>query len=179
MIKNVIKHFCVITYHKWIVLKLCIKAGIPIRGILHDLSKYTPTEFINSVKYFAQGKRSPISVEKENRGYSKAWLHHKGRNKHHVEYWHDYNTKIKDPIIPYKYACEMICDKLAAGIVYKGREWTKEYPLQYWEKEIQKVQINDKIQNFVTEILTQVSKDGINATINKSNIRKTYNKYVN
>lgn len=178
MIKNVVKHFCVITHHKWVVLKLCIMAGIPIRGIFHDLSKYTPVEFINSVKYFAQGKRSPISVEKETIGYSKAWLHHKGRNKHHSEYWHDDNTTIKDPIMPYKYACEMVCDKLAAGIVYKGKEWTKEYQLEYWKKEILRIQLNEKLKSFVTEVLEQVSKNGINATITKRNLRKIYDECV-
>ena len=50
MIKKAIKHFNLITKHRWIVFKLCVKAGIPFRGLLHDLSKYSPTEFIESVK---------------------------------------------------------------------------------------------------------------------------------
>ncbi len=178
MLKNAVKHFCVITHHKWVVLKLCIKAGIPLRGMLHDLSKYTLPEFSQGVKYFAQGKKSPISVEKQKEGYSKAWLHHKGRNKHHSEYWHDDTAKIKDPIMPYKYACEMVCDKLAAGIVYMGKDWTKEYELQYWEKERQTAQLNEKLQEFVTKVLTQVSKVGINGTVSKENLRKIYDECV-
>ena len=124
-LKNVIKHFGLITHHKWVVFKLCCKIGEPWRGLVHDMSKYSPTEFIESSKYYT-GKHSPISEAKRENGYSKAWLHHKGRNKHHSEYWIDENAPDKTPIIPYKYAAEMVCDKLAAGMVYQGKNFTKE-----------------------------------------------------
>lgn len=177
-LKNAVKHFFVITHHKWVVLKLCIKAGIPWRGLVHDLSKYSPTEFIPSAKYFAGGVKSPISTEKDANGYSKAWLHHKGRNKHHPEYWYDNNAPIQLPIIPFKYACEMICDQLAAGIVYQGKDWTKEYQLQYWNKQKEKFLLNDKLKNFSTNVLTQVSEVGINKTISKKNLKKIYNECI-
>lgn len=177
-LKNAVKHFFVITHHKWVVLKLCIKAGIPWRGLVHDLSKYSPTEFIPSAKYFARGVKSPISTEKDANGYSKAWLHHKGRNKHHPEYWYDNNAPIQLPIIPFKYACEMICDQLAAGIVYQGKDWTKEYQLQYWNKQKEKFLLNDKLKNFSTNVLTQVSEVGINKTISKKNLKKIYNECI-
>ena len=99
---NIIKHFITITKHKWLVLILCIKAGIPWRGIVHDLSKYSPTEFIESVKYY-QGDHSPITECKKENGYSKAWLHHKGRNKHHYEYWYDREAPDQTPMIPVSY----------------------------------------------------------------------------
>ena len=121
---NIIKHFITITKHKWLVLILCIKAGIPWRGIVHDLSKYSPTEFIESVKYY-QGDHSPITECKKENGYSKAWLHHKGRNKHHYEYWYDREAPDQTPMIPYQYTVEMICDGLAAGIVYNGKKVDK------------------------------------------------------
>ena len=89
IIKNVIKHLILITKHKWVVFKLCCKVGIPWRGLVHDLSKYSPTEFFESIKYYT-GTHSPITGEKQDKGYSEAWLHHKGRNKHHSEYWIDY-----------------------------------------------------------------------------------------
>jgi len=69
---------------------------------------------------------------KKETGYSRAWLHHKGRNKHHYEYWYDYAAKIPAPIIPFKYFLEMVCDTFAAGIVYAGKDWTKEHQLNYW-----------------------------------------------
>ncbi len=110
---NAIKHFILITRHKWKVLRLCVKAGIPWQGIVHDLSKYSPAEFFESAKFYS-GTHSPIKESKTKYGYSKAWLHHKGRNKHHYEYWFDGSAPDKTPIIPYKYAIEMVCDTLAA-----------------------------------------------------------------
>ena len=175
-LKNVVKHFKLITYHKWIVFKLCCKIGLPWRGLLHDLSKYSPTEFGESVKYYV-GDHSPITEAKKSIGYSKAWLHHKGRNKHHTEYWVDDLAPNATPIIPYPYAAEMICDKLAAGIAYKGKEWTKEYELDYWKKESQKLKINPKIKDFVTVVLTGVAEQGLSETLTKKNIKQLYKKY--
>ena len=43
-------------------------------------------------KYY-QGNRSPNEIERREKGYSAAWLHHKGRNKHHLEYWIDYSPE--------------------------------------------------------------------------------------
>ena len=130
------KHLHLINKHKWYVFKLCLKAGIPFRGLVHDLSKYSPTEFFESVKYF-NGNHSPIVESKKENGYSKAWLHHKGRNKHHFEYWIDLNAPDKTPIIPYKYTAEMICDKIAAGLIYSGEDWTSDLELNYYMKERQ------------------------------------------
>ena len=96
-LKNIVGHFMVITRHKWVVFKLCCKVGQPWRGLVHDLSKYSPTEFWEGVKYF-NGKHSPITDAKKDKGYSQAWLHHKGRNKHHTDYWVDLSAPDKTPI---------------------------------------------------------------------------------
>ena len=174
-LKNIFKHFKLITKHKWVVFKLCCKAGIPWRGLLHDLSKYSPTEFFESVKYY-QGTHSPIVEAKKDKGYSEAWLHHKGRNKHHSEYWIDLSAPEKTPIMPYKYTVEMLCDKLAAGIVYEGKKWTKEYELEYWQREKEKIMINLKLENLVTDFLTQVSEKGIDEVLNKKNLTLQFSK---
>ena len=176
LLQKTIKHFWLITRHKWVVFKLCCKVGEEKRGLLHDLSKYSWTEFSESVKYY-NGTRSPIRECKEKNGYSKAWLHHKGRNKHHPEYWVDFSAPEKTPIMPYKYVAEMLCDKLAAGIIYKGEDWTKDYPLQYWSREKEKILINEKLKNLVTDFLEQVSKNGINEVLTKQNIKNLYKKY--
>ena len=84
-----IGHFKTITRHKILVAKGCFKLGLYYQGIMHDMSKYSPTEFLVGVKYY-QGTASPNNAEREEKGYSGAWLHHKGRNKHHLEYWIDY-----------------------------------------------------------------------------------------
>ncbi len=171
-----IKHFKLITHHKWLVFKLCCKVGEPWRGLTHDLSKYSPTEFWEGAKYFV-GTHSPITEAKQDKGYSEAWLHHKGRNKHHSEYWYDHSAPDSTPVIPYKYAAEMICDKLAAGMAYKGKEFTNEYELEYWMKEKDRINVNRKTEKFVTEVLTQVAKNGINKTLTKRNIKSIYKKY--
>ena len=115
--KNFIGHLKTVMKHKWIVFKLSIKAGVPIRGLLHDLSKFSPVEFFESVKYYQGGKRSPTIAAREANGYSKALQHHFGRNKHHLEYWYDLDRQ-KPIVMPFKYCAEMICDKLAACMVY-------------------------------------------------------------
>ena len=175
-LKNIVKHFKLITYHKWLVFKLCCKIGEPWRGVVHDLSKYSPTEFFEGVKYYI-GTHSPITEAKKVNGYSKAWLHHKGRNKHHYEYWYDETTKSKTLIMPYKYAAEMICDKLAAGMAYEGKNFTKEYELKYWEKEREKVSVNENVKKFITDVLTQIAQDGINKALTKKNLKEAYKKY--
>ncbi len=173
---NAIKHFCLITKHKWVVFKLCLRLGMPIRGLIHDLSKYSPTEFFESIKYY-NGKKSPIVECKRINGYSKAWLHHKGRNRHHHEYWVDLSVLPNIPIMPYKYAAEMICDRIAAGIIYNGKDWKQSNPLEYWNKQTDKTKINEKTANLLTEVFTQISRDGINKVMTRKNIKSLYNKY--
>lgn len=176
-IVNFFKHLHTVNKHRLYVFKLSIKAGIPIRGLLHDLSKYSPTEFWEGVKYY-NGKRSPISVCKKENGYSEAWLHHKGRNKHHFEYWIDLATEDKTPIIPYKYAVEMICDTLAASLVYNGKEWKQDTPLNYFNKRKDKEYINPKIQEFLLTVYKQVASDGIDKVVTSNNLKKIYKECV-
>ena len=132
----VLKHFKVVCRHKWEVFKQCKACGILWQGIIHDMSKFSPAEFLASAKYF-QGNRSPIEAEKEDCGYSLAWLHHKGHNKHHWEYWTDFDEKDGHVItnkMPMKYVIEMVCDWIGAGKVYAKEEWTTSSPLQHYQK---------------------------------------------
>lgn len=127
------KHFKTVCIHKYFVFKECAACGILWQGIIHDLSKFGPTEFVSSAKHF-QGNRSPIEAEKEEGGYSKAWLHHKGCNKHHWEYWTDFsdNGDIIANEIPYKYVVEMVCDWIGAGKAYSKDKWTQADPINYY-----------------------------------------------
>lgn len=178
MLKRFLGHLANVMKHKWIVFCLCLKAGIPFRGLIHDNSKFSITEFWQGVKYYGDGQKSPIEYAKKDWGYSKAWLHHKGRNKHHPEYWYDLTAPIKMPIIPYKYMCEMICDHLAAGMVYEGKKWTKEYQLSYWSKHKDTFLLNENLKNFITDILTQVAESGIEKTVTKENMKECYAKHT-
>ena len=173
MIKNIIGHIKTVIKHKWIVFKFACKAGIPWRGFVHDMSKFSPTEFGESIKYYV-GVHSPITEAKKDKGYSDAWLHHRGRNKHHLEYWIDSDTDSVVPVIPYKYIVEKICDDLSAGIVYNGKKWRQDTQYNYYMMQREHVIINPKTDNFLVEVYTQVKNNGINKTITKNNLKHLY-----
>lgn len=134
---KVLQHLRTINHHKKLVMQHCFKVGLYRQGLLHDLSKYTPTEFLVGCKYY-QGTRSPNNAEREVLGYSSAWLHHKGRNRHHYEYWIDYSADSEEVIVgvkmPVKYVVEMFMDRVAASKTYRGDEYTDQDPLEYYEK---------------------------------------------
>ena len=123
-LKNTLAHFKKICVHKFWVAYYCFKAGLYWQGITHDLSKFSWVEFWESVKYY-QGIKSPIDACKEDKGYSLAWQHHKGRNPHHYEYWTDrYDDGLVAIEMPYKYAVELICDWFGAARAYLGKDFT-------------------------------------------------------
>ncbi len=129
------KHFKTITHHKLMVMKGCFSVGLYWQGLLHDLSKYMPSEFIVGAKYY-QGTQSPNNAERRRKGYSSAWLHHKGRNKHHYEYWMDYSAHAGDGIIPARmpdrYVIEMFIDRIAASKNYNKENYQDDMPLKYY-----------------------------------------------
>ena len=129
-----------INRHKRLVMKRCFKMGLIRQGLLHDLSKYSLTEFLPGVKYF-QGHRSPNVAEREEKGYSTAWLHHKGRNRHHLEYWTDYKKDRNDPGVtgcpmPDRYIAEMLADRLSACENYNGKNYTQADAYNYFMKNV-------------------------------------------
>lgn len=128
------KHLHTINRHRRLVRKHCFKAGLYYQGLVHDLSKYSPTEFFVGVKYY-QGTRSPNVAERNMTGISTAWIHHKGRNKHHYEYWTDYDVETGDPLsykkMPRRYFVESLMDRIAACKVYRGKSYTDGDSLDY------------------------------------------------
>ncbi len=159
-----IKHFLTITHHRHKVIANCFRAGIPLRGLLHDLSKYSPTEFIPGAKYF-QGHRSPNEGEREAYGYSKAWMHHKGRNRHHFEYWTDYDKKTKRMTgikMPRKYLIEMFCDRVAASKIYNKENYTDSKPLDYFlqARDNRISVINDDTSKEIEYLLRMLAEKG-------------------
>ncbi len=135
-----IAHLRTVLRHRHQVMLHCIRAGIPLQGLLHDLSKFSPTEFIPGALYF-QGNRSPNEAEREHQGYSAAWMHHKGRNRHHFEYWSDYNPKTRryEPVpMPTRYLIEMFCDRVAASKIYRGADYRQTDPLKYFESGLER-----------------------------------------
>ena len=138
---NAIRHFKTIMTHKKWVLYYCHLCGITWRGIKHDLSKFSPTEFLESVRYYT-GYRSPIEVCKEQNGVSLAWLHHKGRNDHHYEYWQDESDQGMVALdMPFECALEMLCDYLGAGRAYMGNSFTYKAEFEWFKKKLDQVNL--------------------------------------
>ncbi len=158
-------HLKTVCRHRHMVFLHCIKAGIPVQGLLHDLSKFSPTEFIPGVKYW-QGTRSPNEVERELYGYSRAWMHHKGRNLHHYEYWNDFNpkTKVIEAVkMPPKYLAEMFCDRVAASKTYQGKNYTDAHPLEYFKRGRSHMFIHEKTAAELEKMLTILAEKGEDA----------------
>jgi len=166
-IKNIFKHFKKICTHKYWVFHYCKKAGIPIQGVLHDLSKFSPTEFWESTRYY-QGTSSPIDACKKENGWSEAWMHHKGRNKHHYEFWLDNFDYGGTPIeMPMKYKKEMLCDYLGAGNAYYGKDFSYQKELDWWKNKESKplaMHPNDKafIDKYINLLCTNKEDDVFN-----------------
>lgn len=161
--ENSINHFKTINHHKKLVMELCFRAGLYKQGLLHDLSKYTPTEFIAGTLYY-QGFRSPNNAQKEAEGYSSAWLHHKGRNKHHYEYWIDYPVHNPDHLagmkMPVKYVVEMFCDRVAACKVYKGDAYKDDDALNYYLARCDYYVIHPETKALLHKLLYMLSVKG-------------------
>ena len=167
-----IKHFKTITKHKFYVMKLCFRFGLYKQGLLHDLSKYTWSEFATGAKYYL-GYKSPNSNERDTIGYSSAWLHHKGRNKHHWEYWIDFTSKgIITIEMPIKYVVEMFCDRVAATMVYRGVDFDNQAPLDYYNKTRFYYVINEKTNAILKDMLKHLADSSLDETIEY--IKKTY-----
>ena len=160
------KHLKTISHHKRLVMEHCFRVGLYRQGIMHDLSKYTPVEFFPGVKYF-QGTRSPNDAERRDKGYSSAWLHHKGRNKHHLEYWTDYGLEGNHEMVgirmPERYVVEMLCDRMAASKIYKGAAYTDGAPLEYLMRGKMRDKMHPETLALLTRFLTQLRDEGEDA----------------
>ncbi len=175
MIKKWIGHFNTITRHRHKVVWHCMKAGIPLRGLLHDLSKYNPVEFFTVAKFYTDGTRSPNEAERKQFGYSKAWLHHKGRNRHHFEYWTDYNpeTRTVSPVkMPTKFVIEMFCDRVAASKIYQGKNYNPSHPLEYFLRGKATRFIHPETSDQLEELLVMLKEKGEKETFKY--IRKNF-----
>ena len=153
-LKNIFLHFKKICIHKYWVGYYCFKAGLYWQGIVHDLSKFSPIEFWESVKYY-QGDSSPIDASKKDNGYSKAWLHHKGRNPHHYEYWQDNFDNGGHPVkMPEKYAFEMFCDYIGAARAYQGKNFSFQKELEWWNKKKSgNIAMHPQTKDFIDEMM--------------------------
>ncbi len=163
--RHALGHFRTVSRHRNLVMRYCFRAGLFRQGLLHDLSKFSWTEFSMGVRFY-QGNRSPNNAEREQTGITTAWLHHKGRNKHHYEYWIDYDIERKhDPPLtgmkmPKKYVIEMTFDRIAACRVYQGKAYTVRSPLEYYNRGISFHLMHPDTARLLETLLTMLAEKG-------------------
>ena len=158
--KKFFGHLKTVLVHKYWVYWYMARLGYPLRGFFHDSSKFSPVEFFESVRYWS-GKRSPILGAKEEQKISYAWQHHKGRNKHHYEYWIDnLDNGGEAKKIPFKYVIEMVCDWLAAGKTYEAYDGGNIFIQEelWWSKKKETAKINEQTSELITKILWNMSQ---------------------
>lgn len=158
---NLIKHLKTIHKHRKYVRKACFKMGLTWQGLVHDLSKYSPTEML-ICKYYS-GRRSPHQNAREVLGYSPSWIHHYHTNKHHFQFWWDEDEigKIIPMKMPYKYIIESFCDMLGASKAYNPENWTPEMLLSYWEtKCLEKRIMHEESTRFLDYLINKLARDG-------------------
>ena len=162
------KHFKTITKHKLLVMHYCFRAGLYRQGLLHDLSKYSPVEFLVGCKYY-QGDRSPNNAEREDTGLSKSWLHHKGRNRHHFEYWIDYGQEpgsaMQGMKMPVKYVVEMFCDRVAACKTYYKENYNDSMPFEYFNKNRKHYMMHPETMELLGKMLIMLKRYGEEDTL--------------
>ena len=182
-LSNIIKHIKTVTRHRALVCRHCFRAGIYLQGLTHDLSKFSPEEFWVSCRMY-QGTRSPNEAERELKGYSSAWIHHKGVNKHHFEHWTDYNpvTKKVEPVkMPIEYVIEMFCDRVAASKVYMGKNYNDNSPLEYFERAKGRRVIHPETSDLLEKLLIMLAEEGEDYTFayirrHMKNLKRLYRK---
>lgn len=161
-----LKHLKTITHHHNLVMSHCFRCGLYWQGLTHDLSKLSPVEFWSGAKYY-QGNQSPNNIQRKTIGYSAAWLHHKGRNKHHLEYWIDYSMGEESPMegmrMPEKYVAEMVCDRMAASKTYMGGAYTDAAPYEYYERSREHYLLHPETRLQLEKCLKKLKDEGENA----------------
>ena len=177
-----LNHLKTVTHHKKLVMQHCFRVGLYYQGITHDLSKFSPVEFLAGARYF-QGNRSPNEAERLKKGYSAAWLHHKGRNKHHLEYWIDYspegNHHLTGNRMPERYVVEMFCDRMAASKTYRKDLYTDCDPYDYYEKSKDAYLMHPETQALLEKLLKMLCDEGEDAVfsyIKRNILRKRWKK---
>ena len=160
------QHLKTITHHRLLVMQGCFRVGLYWQGLTHDLSKYTPTEFRVGARYY-QGNKSPNGAERRELGYSTAWIHHKGRNPHHFEYWTDLNretNRYESVPMPRRYLVEMIMDRRAACMTYQGAAYTDASALEYFTGSLERKLMHPRLERELQYLLTMLRDEGEEAT---------------
>lgn len=166
MIKH-LKYLRYLARHKWFVLVACFRRGLYWQGIIHDWSKFLPSEWIPYANFFygfkpteEDRRRSRVifgydcwpSSEWMRDRFNRAWLAHQHRSPHHWQHWilrNDDGTTF--PVeMPHRYVLEMLADWDGAGRAITGK--TGGTPVWY-AKNRHKMLLHPDTQRFVDAAL--------------------------
>ena len=145
-------HLKTITHHRHLVMRY--------------LAMPAPPVFLAGVRFF-RGPRTPNPAARAPNGYSLAWMHHKGRNRHHFEYWTDLSpvTRTYEPVdMPVRYLCEMVADRIAACKTYQGAAYTDASALQYLDRAQESRLVHPNTMKRLRFLLTMLAEQGEPAT---------------
>ena len=99
-----------------------------------------------------------------SRGYSSAWLHHKGRNKHHLEYWIDYSPEGDHALagmkMPVRYVVEMFCDRIAASRTYRKEAYVDRDPWDYYQRSKPHYILHPETRALLEDLLSRLKDEG-------------------
>jgi len=151
-------HLKYTTRHKYYVLIECIKEGIILRGITHDLSKFTPSEFSGYANFFFYKNGSKKSNTHNNsdeikKAFDMAFDHHQNSNDHH---WRSYisdgrydNSMTFIREMPHDAAIEMVCDWIGAAKANYENE--PDIPLPWYKKNRHKMLLHTHTRKLIEE----------------------------
>lgn len=173
LLKNALFYGCQVLLHKTYVGYYCFHAGIYWQGITHDLSKFSPIEFLNHIKNYEPGI-SPVAVATRKYGYSIAFRHHKAVNPHHFNYWIENETTPKK--MPTKYVLELVCDYLGAAMAYNHGNFTYKQELDWWYNfiETKKPIIHPATVRFATILFETIAKENSLKCLKDRDLQKRY-----
>ena len=139
--------------HKWFVLLACPLTGASIwRGLVHDLSKARPSEWVPYANTFYKPDGSRRYLPHAD--FDSAWNQHQKANLHHWQYW----VIIEDeggskPLpMPDKYVREMVADWIGAGRAINGST----DPTSWYEESKDKIQLHPDTRQLVEELLAKL-----------------------
>lgn len=158
------EYFLYVVRHKWYVMMMCFRFKLYWRGIVHDMSKFLPSEFIPYANYFGclqdVSKGSPTDIK-----FQKAWKLHYNRNDHHPEGWfrhrasylYDYMSPpfdLKD--MSDSDLLEMIADWYGAGAAQGKRSPSDDVfreVRKWYDQNHKKIKINNASRAFVEYLI--------------------------
>lgn len=166
-----LKYFWYVLRHKYYVFKAGRMLGVPLwQLIVHDWSKFLPSEWFPYVAYFYEDHPSmqdvppgarymvPLGYTKEevDTAFDVAWNHHQKRQPHHWQYWlltcdTGETTALSMPV---DYVREMVADWRGAGLALD-----KPNISEWYEANKDKMILHPETRDTVERVLSVLYED--------------------